>query len=283
MIAIGYRRVINGLFLLAFCMVGVAQPGPGPGMGYQCSGCTAEYPGALMLAEVLGDLLDVPPETVSVVPGQDVNVYTISLPDGTLLSVTPVGPAFRYQNAVQSRLQQTEQGGFRLRSRSRVELQIRSAIHREAELVAELLRLGWTNFYWFEHGLEMDSPAGARYCFKPDIILGNAPAPGDIELVVDVDGYLVVTHPDGIQQRLHACAHDFFQLRDQVRAAVQQQLMLNTDGTFQLLIGEENLRFRLNAQLAWTDELDQPGFYTDGDRILLRYRDGWAQEVVLLD
>ena len=59
--------------------------------------------------------------------------------------------------------------------------------------------------------------------------------------------------------------------------------MLNSDGTFQLSLGEQIFRFRLSAELAWSDDPDHPGFYTEGDRILLRYRDGWEQEVLLLE
>lgn len=276
-----YTRLFAGLFLILFARYGVAQPGPGP--GYQCPGCDVEYPGPQVLAEVISDFLDLSPGMVVVVQGDDPNVYIVTLPDGTSLSITPVGPTFRYRNAVQRRLQQTEEGGLRLRSQSRAELHVRSAIHREAELVGELLRLGWSNFHWLRHGLEMESPAGQLYCFRPDLILGSVSAPGGIQVAVDADGNLLVSHPDGIQQRLHACAHDFFQLRDQLRATVQQQLMLNTDGTFQVMAGEQTLRFRLNAELAWSDDLDHPGFYVEGDRILLRYRDGWEQEVVPVD
>jgi hypothetical protein len=220
---------------------------------------------------------------VSVVQGDDPNVYTITLPDGTTVSVAPVGPTFRYQRAVERRVQQTEDGGFRLRSQSRAELQLRSAIYQEAELVGELLHLGWTNFYWFRNGWEVDSPAGQRYCFSPDLVLSNVSPPGTIQVTMDDDGNLIVTHVDGIQQRLYACAHDFFQLRDQIRSTVQQELMLNSDGTFQLSLGEQIFRFRLSAELAWSDDPDHPGFYTEGDRILLRYRDGWEQEVLLLE
>ncbi|MCB1669756.1 MAG: hypothetical protein R3F41_05250 [Gammaproteobacteria bacterium] len=281
MIRIYYRSVLTGIFLITLARTISAQPGPGP--GYGCPSCGVEYADTQVMIEILSDLLDVSPGMVNVVQGQEPGVYTVTLPDGTTLSLSPVGPTFRYQNAVQRRLEHTEEGGLRLRSQSRAELQIRSAIHRQAELIGELLRLGWTNFYWFQQGLEMESPAGERYCFGPDLVLASVNAPGVINVEIDAEGNLWVTHPDGIRQRLHACAHDFFQLRDQVRTAVQQQLMLNADGTFQLMFGEQTLRFRLNAELAWTDELDHPGFYTEGDRILLRYRDGWAQEVVLLD
>lgn len=274
-------RLIASSILFLFTPVLSAQPGPG--QGYQCPGCDVEYPDAQVLAEVISDFLEISPGMVSVVQGEDPAVYTVTLPGGTTLSVTPVGPTFRYRNAVQRRLLQTEEGGFRLRSQTRAELHIRSAVHREAELIGELLRLGWTNFNWFQHGWELESPAGQRYCFRPDILLAGVSPPGAVQVAFDPDGNLQVTHPDGQQQRLHACAHDFFQLRDQVRATVQQQLMLNADGSFQLMVGEQTLRFRLNAELAWTDLLDHPGFYTEGDRILLRYRDGWAQEVVQLD
>jgi len=277
----GFNSLIAGLFFSLFTHFAAAQPGPGP--GYQCPNCGVEYPDAQILVEIISDYLEIAPGLVTVEQGEDPNVYTVTLPDNVILSLSPVGPTFRYQNEVQRRLQQTEEGWLRIRSQTRVELQVRAAIHREAEMIGELLRLGWTNMYWFRHGLEVESPAGKRYCFAPDVFLSNVSAPGNIQVALDAGGYLIVTHADGIRQQLHACAHDFLQLRDQIRATVQQQLMINADGTFQLNVEGEMLRFRLNAELAWTDELDNPGFYSEGERILLRYRDGWAQEVIRLD
>jgi|GEM_PF-2581047 len=270
------RRLFVFLLLATGWQLGSAQPG----QGYQCPGCQADYPNEQDLAEIISDLLDVSPGMVLVVRGDNPGVFVIQLPDDSRFVVAPVGPTFRYQNSVQRRVQQTPEGGLRLRSQSRAELHIRSALHKEADLVAELLRLGWTNFYWLRHGWEADSPSGDRYCFRPDIQVFPENPPGNIQVSFDDDGNLVVIHPDGIRQRLHACAHDFFQLRDRIRSQIQQQLMLDPDGTFGLVVDSEQLRFRLNAELRWSDILDQPGFYTEGNRILLRYRDGWEQEVI---
>ena len=272
-------QLLLAVLLSVFGQFAAAQPG----QGYQCPSCQVEYPTEQDLAEIISDLLEISPGMVLVVRGDDPGVFIITLPDDSSFVVAPVGPTFRYQNTVQRRVQQTEEGGLRLRSQSRAELHIRSAVHREPDVVAELLRLGWTNFYWFRHGWEVDSPSGARYCFEPDIQVGNESAPGSIQISLDDDGNLVVVHTDGIRQRLHACAHDFFQLRDRIRQQVQQQLMLDPDGSFGLMVDSQQLRFRLNAELRWSGVLDQPGFYTEGNRILLRYRDGWEQEVVQLD
>ena len=275
--------LIRQLFVFLMLTVGWGVSSAQPGQGYQCSGCQVDYPNEQDLAEIISDLLDVSPGMILVVRGDDPGVFVIQLPDNSRFVVAPVGPTFRHQNSVQRRVLQTPEGGLRLRSQSRAELHIHSAVHNEADLVAEMLRLGWTNFYWFRHGWEVDSPAGERYCFRPDIQVFPETPPGSIQVSLDDDGNLVVIHGDGIRQRLHACAHDFFQLRDRIRAQIQQQLVLSPDGTFNLNVDNEQLRFRLNAELRWSDILDQPGFYTEGNRILLRYRDGWEQEVVPID
>lgn len=76
----------------------------------------------------------------------------------------------------------------------------------------------------------------------------------------DVDGYLQVRYQDGVQQRLHACAHDMVQLRDHVRSMLHLQLQTHTDGTISVQISGLQHRYRLAATLRWRGIVDQPGF-----------------------
>ncbi|MCP5243269.1 MAG: hypothetical protein H6940_07545 [Burkholderiales bacterium] len=72
------------------------------------------------------------------------------------------------------------------------------------------------------------------------------------------------------------------QLRDQIRSQLQQQLQVHTDGTVSVPIDGVQQRFRLEATLRWRGILDQPGFFSEQNRLFFRYRDGWEQEVVAL-
>jgi hypothetical protein len=252
------------------------------GQGVECPACQVSFATAEDLAETIADILGVDPAAVLVEPGEAPGTFRVTLPDGSDFSVAPVGPIFRHQNMVQRRLLQTGEGRLALRSRTRSELQLRSAVHREAAVIAEMLSLGWTDFYWLRHGMEVESPTGTRYCFQPDMQVFSRSPPAAIQIDQDADGNLVVIHTDGIRQRLHGCAHDFAQLRDRAREEVQQQLVMDPDGIFVLDIEGEPRRFRLAAALRWSGVIGQPGFVPEGNRIHLRYRDGWEQEIVEL-
>ena len=256
-----------------------AQPGP----GMECSGCQVGFATEQDLADVISDFTDVLPSQVMVMQGEGPNRFKVTLPDGSIFSVKPEGPVFRHQNMVQRRLLQTEEGGLHLRSQTRTELHLHSAMHQEADVVGEMLRLGWTNFYWKQHGMEVESAGGTRYCYQPDMQVFSQSAPAQTTVTQDDDGNLVVIHTDGIRQRLHACAHDFIQLRDRVQEQLQQQVVMGTDGMFNLEVDGEQRSFRLAAQLRWSNVLGQPEFVNEGDRVFLRYRDGWEQEVIELN
>lgn len=273
-----YFKLVIALTTALILPHGVAQHG----QGMDCPDCQASFATTEDLAEAIADIQDVDPSEIFVEPGDAPGTFRVTLSDGSDFSVAPVGPVFRHQNMVQRRLMQTGEGGLHLRSRTRAEMQLRSAMHREAAVLSEMSRLGWTNFYWLRRGMEVESPTGERYCFQPDMQVFSRTAPASITVSQDGDGNLVVTHPDGTRQRLHACAHDFSQLRDHVREEVQQELVMATDGIFVLDIDGESRRYRLASQLRWSDITGQPGFITEGDRIHLRYRDGWEQEIVEL-
>lgn len=279
-----YTRLFSGLIIVLATMLhlphSLAQPGPGPGMG--CSGCQVSFATGMDLADTISDFVGTGPAAVIVEPGQAPGNFLVTLPDQSVFSVAPVGPLFRHQNATQRRMLQTPGGGLHLRSQTRRELQLRSALHQEASVIAEMLRLGWADFSWPGHGMEVQSPAGDRYCFQPDMQVFQQTAQEAIAISQDVDDSLVVTYPTGLRQRLHACAHDLTQLRDHVREEVQQELLMDIDGTFALDIEGQQRRFRLAPGLQWSGITGQPGFILEGDRIHLRYRDGWEQEIVEL-
>ncbi|MGV3591262.1 MAG: hypothetical protein ACO1PZ_06195 [Gammaproteobacteria bacterium] len=235
------------------------------------------------LAESIADILELSLSEVTVVAGETPGTYTVTLADGRVFIVAPLGPAFRHQSALQRQLAQSESGYLHLRTQTQLELQLRSAIFHEAALVGEMLRLGWTNFSWFDNGVEVDSPQGVHYCFAPDLRATMQGMGGTIAASLDADGNLVVAYPDGIRQRLHACAHDFAQLRDQIRLQVQQQLAMNPDGTFFVLRGGQFIRYRLQAELHDSGIIDAPGLYQVGSRLFMRYRDGWEQDIVIVN
>lgn len=269
-------NVVAGLAMILALPSAIAQPGP----GMQCSACQVAHVTASDLVDAVSDIIGVNPATVTVVSGDRPDRFRVSLPDGTEYVVASDGLVFRHQNMVQRRLLQTEEGGLHLRSQTRTELHLRSALHQETAVVGEMLRLGWTNFFWNRNGMEVESQNGERYCFQPDMqVLMQNPQSG-ISITQGTDGNLTVIHPDGVQQRLHACAHDFVQLRDLVREQLQQQLMMETDGTFLINIDGVLRRFRLATELRLTNSQGQTELVPTGERLYLRYRDGWEQEVI---
>lgn len=251
--------------------------------GIQCSDCQVGFASEQDLVDAISDIAGVDPSGVMIVNDDAPGVFQVMLQDGSHFIIEPVGLTFRHQNMVQRRLSYTEDGGLHLRSQTRMELQLRSAVHREDDVIGEMLRLGWNNFYWFRYGMEVESQDGMRYCFQPDMVASEQTGPSAISVTEDAYGNLVVIHPDGIRQRLHACAHDMVQLRDQVRAQVRQELVLNTNGTITIEVDGNTFRYRLNAQLRWSGILDEPGPFREGNRLFLRYRDGWEQEIIPLN
>jgi|CXWL01.1.fsa_nt_gi hypothetical protein len=217
---------------------------------------------------------------VAVVKDAETGVFTITLPDGRIFSVVPNGLTLRHKNTVEQQIMETEEGHMRLRAQSGLEIQLRSEFHHQVQAMGELLRLGWDNIGWFGDRIEIDSPAGERMCFAPDMEIIAGSTDGATSISTDADGNLQVRYQDGIQQRLHACAHDMVQLRDQVRSTLHLQLQTHTDGTISIQQDGLQHRYRLTATLRWSGILDQPGFFTEENRLRFRYRDGWEQEIV---
>lgn len=274
-------HVLAGTILAMSSISVMAQPGQStPGM--QCAACQVTTVTAQDLVDVVSDVLGVNQSSVTAVAGDKPDRFRVTLHDGSQFSVAADGPVFRHQNMVQRRLLQTEEGGLHLRSQTRLELQLRSAVHRETAVISEMLRLGWNNFFWKHNGMEVESQNTVRYCFQADMQVRAQlqTPPSGISITQDADGNLIVIHGDGIRQRLHACAHDFAQLRDHVRELLQQQIVMEMDGTILVNIDAEQRRFRLAATLHYSDITGQTAFVTKGDRLYLRYRDGWEQEII---
>ena len=242
--------------------------------------CQVNHPSQQDIVDILNDLVESSQAPVVATQDTDTGAITVTLADGTLLSVEAIGLTLRRQNMQQRQLNQLNDGSLHLRSQAGVELRIRAAIHRTDEIIGEMYRAGWNDFYWFDDGIEVNSPQGDRLCLSPDMEIASQTSTGSTSMSLDADGNLVVVYSDGIRQRLHACAHDPVQLRDQVRSMTQQQLVFNADGTFTLDVEGVLTQFRLRSTLLQSGVLDQPGFFTEGTRTYFRYRDGWEQEIV---
>ena len=219
----------------------------------------------------------------TVTRNEETGVFTVTLPNGGLLSLMPVGLTLRNQNTQQQRVvMQTEEGHLHLRSQSGLQMQLRNAFHHEAEALSEMFRAGWRNLEWFRNRMEIDSPSGERMCLGPAMELAAGQPSDNTTILTDDDGRLFIRYRDGIQQHLQACAHDMTQLRDQIRSQLQQQLQVHTDGTISVQLDGQQQRFRLQTTLRHNGILDQPGFFTEQNQLRFRYRDGWEQEIVAL-
>ncbi len=271
------------IFLIITLALLLMQFAQAAGSGPCGENCQANFTTVQDIEDLVNELTDNAQPGATVVKNAETGVITVTLPDGRILSVTAVGLALRSQNMAQRQIMEAENGGLHLRSRQGLQIQLRSEFHHEAQAIGELLRLGWDNIEWFGNQIEIDSPAGDRMCFAPDMELVSGQGSGATSVSTDVDGNLLIMYQDGIQQRLHACAHDMVQLRDQVRSTLQQQLQVHTDGTLSVQLENGQLqRFRLAAALRWNGILDQQGFFTEQNRLHFRYRDGWEQEIVSL-
>lgn len=244
--------------------------------------CQVNYTTVQDVDEIVNEFVGNGQALATVEKSAETGVFTITLPNGRMLSVVPVGLTLKSQEMVQRQLMETEEGHLRLRSQSGAEIRLRSEFHHEAQAIGELLRAGWTNIEWFEDRIEIDSPGGERMSFGPDMEITPGQATGTTSISLDADGHLLVRYQNGILQRLHARAHDRVQLRDQVRSQLQQQLQIHPDGTLTVQLEGHQHRYRLRAALRWRGIVDQPGFFTEQNRLHYRYRDGWEQEIVSL-
>jgi len=244
--------------------------------------CQASFTTVQDVEDLVNELVNDGQPGATAVRNIETGVITVTLPDGSILSVAPVGLALRSQNMGQRQIMETENRGLHLRSQQGLQIQLRSEYHDQTQAIGELLRLGWDNIEWFGNQIEIDSPSGERMCFAPDMGLIAEQTSGAPSVSTDLDGNLLIMYQDGIQQRLVACAHDMVQLRDEVRSTLQQQLQVHTDGTLSVQIDGQLQNFRLAAALRSNGILDQPGFFTEQNRLHFRYRDGWEQEIVSL-
>ena len=242
--------------------------------------CMVNTPSVEDIANILNDLVDSSQTPVLVSKDQESGTITITLGDGSQFSVETVGLLLGHQNMHQRQVSQSEDGSLHLRSQEGLEVRIRAAMHQEAELVGEMYSSGWADFYWFEEGIEVNSPSGDRLCLSPDMEISSVQPEGETKVSIDSEGNVVVVYSDGIQQQLYACAHDPIQLRDHIRSLTDQQTMFDTNGQFSLEIDGELMHFRMNSALIQSGILDQPGIFSEADRIYIRYRDGWEQEIV---
>ncbi len=267
-------RLLSPVFFMSIVLSSQTQSSP-CGMD-----CMVGTPSVQDIADILNDLVDSSQTPVMVSKDEESGAITVTLGDGTQFSVETVGLLLGHQNMHQQQINQGEDGSLHLRSQAGMEVRIRAAMHREAELVGEMYNSGWTEFFWFEEGIEVNSPAGDRLCLTPDMEISSEQSVGETAINIDSDGNLVVIYADGVRQRLHACAHDPVQLRDHIRNITDQQLIFDTNGLFTLEVDGEMMQFRLNSLLHQSGILDQPGIFSEESRIYIRYRDGWEQDII---
>ena len=245
--------------------------------------CQLNYTTTQDIADVVNDFLDHNQNQATVTRNDETGVFTVTLPDGSLLSVAALGLTIRNQNMAQQRqMTRTMDGDLHLHTQSGLKLQLRNAFHHEPEAIGAMLRAQWRNMEWFRNRFEIESPAGERMCLEPAMQISAGQPADETTISTDTDGRLLIRYRDGIQQHLQACAHDMTQLRDQIRSQLQQQLQINNDGTVSVMIDGLQHRFRLEAMLRNNGILDQPGFFTEQNRLYFRYRDGWEQEIVAM-
>lgn len=245
--------------------------------------CQINFTTAQDVADVVNDFLGSNQNQATVTRDDETGVFTVTLPDGSMLSVAALGLTIRNQTMTQQRqMTRTRDGDLHLHTQSGLKLQLRNAFHHEAEAVGAMLRAQWRNMEWFRNRFEIESPSGERMCLEPAMGISAGQSSDDTTVSTDEDGRLLIRYRDGIQQHLQACAHDMTQLQDQIRSQLQQQLQINSDGTISVEIDGLQRRFRLEATLRTNGILDQPGFFTEQNRLYFRYRDGWEQEIVAL-
>lgn len=232
------------------------------------------------LLDIIDDLLEEGESVVSVVKNEETGIVTVTLSDGSVFSIETIGLMLRHHGMQQRHANQSEDGSLHLRSQNGLEVRIRAAMHQEEEIIGEMYRLGWTDFFWFDGGVRVNSPAGERLCLAPDMQISAGPANGMTTIDFEVDGSLMTTTVGGVKQRLHGCAYDSLQLRDHIQSAAGQQLAFNTRGEFMLEVDGVLMRFRLSSLLRQSGLFDQAGFFTEQNRLFFRYRDGWEQEII---
>lgn len=133
-----FFQVLLAVTLSLLLVQFVLAAGPGP-----CgANCQANFTTAQDVEDLVNELVNDGQPGATAVRNIETGVITVNLPDGSLLSVTPVGLALRSQNMAQRQIMATENGGLHLRSEQGLQFQLRSEFHHEAQAIGELLRLG---------------------------------------------------------------------------------------------------------------------------------------------
>lgn len=205
-------------------------------------------------------------------------VMSITLPDGRVFEVAPVGKTRKHKRSGTARVGEDGNGNLRLVSSSGDELTLSASTHDAGELKVQLEKQGYSDISISGGHVEANTPDGKRISLSTDMAVDSATASGSGKVEDDSNGALKITYADGVIQSTHAHPHDLDDLKKQASSLGVLDVTLNADGTLNATVSGQKFRLRMSVSLQQGQKM-QPGIRIENGKIIVQYSDGMEQEI----
>lgn len=205
-------------------------------------------------------------------------VMSITLPDGRVFEVAPVGKTRKHKRSGAAQMDEDGNGNLRLVSTSGDEVTLSASTHDPVELKTQLEKQGYSDISISGGHIEANTQDGKRISLSTDMTVASTTASGSGKVEDDSDGALKVTYTDGVIQSTHAHPHDLDDLKKQASNLGVLDVTLNADGTLNATISGQKFRLRMSVSLQ-QGQKTQPGIRIENGKIIVQYSDGMEQEI----
>lgn len=205
-------------------------------------------------------------------------VMTITLPDGRVFEVAPVGKTRKHKRSGAAQMDEDGSGNLRLVSSSGDELTLSASMHDPVELKIQLETQGYSDISISGGHVEATAPDGKRISLSADMAVASTTASGSGKVEDESDGALKVTYADGVIQSTHAHPHDLDDLKKQASNLGILDVTLNSDGTLNATVSGQKFCLRMSVSLQ-QGQKTQPGIRIENGKIIVQYSDGMEQEI----
>jgi len=229
-------------------------------------------------SSVVNNLIGGDRNSATVVRDPATGVMTVTLPDGRVFEVAPVGKTRKHKRSGAAQMDEDGNGNLRLVSSSGDEVTLSASTHDPVELKIQLEKQGYSDISISGGHIEANTRDGKRISLSTDMAVASTAASGSGKVEDDSDGALKVTYADGVIQSTHAHPHDLDDLKKQASNLGVLDVTLNADGTLNATISGQKFRLRMSVSLQ-QGQKTQPGIRIENGKIIVQYSDGMEQEI----